>query len=534
MTEWTKRLSAALVAAAMLLPMSACGGQSTDDPEKPEDTEGVSTGQVVAEYKAADKVFSLNYDPEAGINPIAAESSTNMQFCSLMYDSVFIVDEDFSVRSEVVTDYVSEDGVWWVFYVDTSIRFHDGSTLTAQDIVYSIRRAMQTGYYGSRLSCIYGISALDESCFAITAAYANTQLPALLNIPIIKDGSMSDEVPPGSGPYRMAESGDRLTLFSGNRHASELPIEEIYLKSFSDVAEQITAFEDSSIDVVTNDPTGMFNLGYGSSNETRYYDTTNLHFIGFNMTGLFFQSAQMRCAVGYAVDREDIVDELMGGCGIVSTLPIHPKSQLYDSSRAELLGFDEEKAARLFENAGVKDYDNDGALEIMVTGIVVELNIKFIVNNNSTVKVLAARQICEKLNELGITTVLYELSWSNYIDALESGDYDMYYGELRMTPDWDLSCLFEEYEDSDDKGMNYANCFDSRYTELYAAYLSAGETGRYDAFQEVCSHICDTGAIIPICFEKRQILTHRGVVGGISATQYDIFNKFYEWTINLE
>lgn len=535
MTDRIKKLTAALLAGTMLLSLAACGGQEEGSSAPgSQEPEGVSTGQAVADYRAADQVFSVNYDPEAGINPITAASFINMQFWSLLYDSVFIVDEDFSVRSEVVTDYASEDGIWWVFNIDTSIPFHDGSTLTAQDIVYSIRRAMQTEYYRSRLSCIYGISAMSDDSFAITAGYANFQLPALLNIPIVKDGTGGDEVPVGSGPYCLAESGDRLTLFSQHRHADEMPLDVIYLKSFTDTAEQITAFEDSRIDIVTNDPTGMFNLGYGSGNETRYYDTTNLHYLGFNMTGAFFQSALMRYAVGYAVDRDGLVEDYMNGCGVVTTLPVHPKSQLYDADYASGFGYDPEIAARLFESAGVRDYDNDGALEVMVTGIVVELSIKFIVNNNSTVKLQAARMICESLNELGITTVLYELNWDDYIEALEKGEYDMYYGEIRMTPDWNLSYLFEEYEDSDSKGMNYANCFDSRYTELYAAYLAAGEADRYAAFQELCRYICGNGAIIPICFEKRQVLTHRGVAGGIAATQYDIFNKFYEWTINLE
>ena len=44
----------------------------------------------------------------------------------------------------------------------------------------------------------------------------------------------------------------------------------------------ITAFEDSYIDLVVNDPSGKSNLGYGGNTETRYYMTTNLHYFGFN------------------------------------------------------------------------------------------------------------------------------------------------------------------------------------------------------------------------------------------------------------
>ncbi|MBQ2908319.1 MAG: hypothetical protein IJE56_00005, partial [Clostridia bacterium] len=71
---------------------------------------------------------------------------------------------------------------------------------------------------------------------------------------------------------------------------SSLPVDTIYLKNYMDTSAKISAYEASLIDVVTNDPTGMYNLGYGSSNETRYYDTTNMHYIGFNFNRYSFQT----------------------------------------------------------------------------------------------------------------------------------------------------------------------------------------------------------------------------------------------------
>lgn len=531
-----KRLLCLFLAAIMLFTACASDG---DDSGSTSDDVVVSIGQEVQEMKAADDIFSVNYDPEAGLNPISATSAANMQFWSLMYDSVFVVEPDFSVTSEVVKSYESNDYKWWVFYVDNTITFHDGSPVTAEDIVYSILRAKQYEYYAKRLECIYGISAMGDDCFAISTEEANSQLPALLNIPIIKSGTMADPVPLGSGPYMMDESGSKLVKYDGYRHADSLPVDTVYLKNYMDTSAKISAYEASLIDVVTNDPTGMFNLGYGSSNETRYYDTTNMHYIGFNFNSRYFSNALARYAVFSIVDRDGIVEQFMGNAGRASVLPVHPISPLYDESLTADYTYDVNRSQMLFQNFGVKDYDTDGVLEIMITGIVVEIDIKFIVNNDSTVKLEAARKIAQELNSIGIKTTLWELSWDDYIEALEKGEYDMYYGEVAMTPNWDLSFLFEPYtiardpEDTD-KGMNYANCFDDQFLSLYAAYLGAGEESRAAACAEVCKYMLSQAAIVPICFERREILTHRGVAAGIQATQYDIFNKFYEWTIVLK
>ena len=46
-------------------------------------------------------------------------------------------------------------------------------------------------------------------------------------------------------------------------------------------------------------------------------------------------------------------------------------------------------------------------------------------------------------------------------------------------------------------------------------------------------YVAESAAIVPICFERREVLTHRGVVTGVNATQYDVFHNFTEWTIDL-
>ena len=521
-----KRLAAVLAAALLLSGCGKDGGENA--PDAPEETL-TPVGQAIEERAAADDVFSVNYDPEKSLNPIRANSATNVQLWSLMYDSVFCVGSDYTVTSEIVTQYTTSDRIWWVFNVDTSIKFTDGTTLTAYDVVYSIRQAQISSYYANRLSVIYGISAMGEDTFAITTKYADGSLPALLNIPVIKDGSMSQTAPPGTGPYRLSEAGDCLELFADNRHASEMPIDRIYLKSYMDTSEKISAFEDSLIDIVTNDPTGMYNLGYGSSNETRYYGTTNMHFVGFNMQGTYFQSPKARYAIAWIIDRAGIVSDCLGGSGEANALPVPSACSLYDEDYAGSFKYDPEKCLRLLEAADVRDYDDDGVPEFKVTGIVVKTDIKFIVNNNSTAKVLAARKIAEDLNAVGIKTTLYELAWDDYMAALEDGDYDMYYGEVRLTADWNLAYMFEK-----DGAMNYARCTDTGFAELYYAYLAADETERVTAFNEAMHYLLENGGLLPVCFERMQVLTHRGVVSGLKPTEYDLFNNFAEWTISLK
>ena len=528
-----KRRAAALFAALALALQCACGVQDSSGELDPDDVP--ISGTELQVRQAVDDVFSVNYDPEGNMNPIRAESSANMQFWSLLYDCVFSIDEQFHLSTEIIADYSTEDNSWWDFTVNLGYSFSDGSPLTAKDVAYSILVAKQSPYYRERLGVVYGCSSIDEARFAISTTAPNSQLPLLLTIPIIRAGDYYEDFPVGSGPYVLSADHTRLVKNPEYRHARALPLDTIYLVDYMEPSVRIQAFDDSRLDIVTNDPTSVYNLGYGSTNEIRYFDTSNMQYIGFNTRSKYFQLFRLRCAVNYIVDR-DYIAGLMDNCATPAALPVHPKSPLYDAEYAATLGYNPALCLSLFEQAGMGDLDDDGELEVMVTGIIVDFHIKFIVNSDSAAKAEAAHRIAEELSAMGITTQVYELGWEDFVTALEEGDYDMYYGEVRMGMDWDLRYLFREPDTNVkeiDWGMNYAKNTDSSYERLYAEYLAASEVGRYDAFQQVAKYIVDTGIIIPVCFERRQVLTHRGVVSGLRSTQNDLFYRFYEWTITL-
>ena len=533
------RRTLCLLLAALCL-LSGCGGAagSGDGPDLENLPVGDAYGgEALRRRPEADAVFTLNFDPGAGTNPIKADSATNNQFASLIYDTIFVLDEDFSWSSELISEYRTDDFSWWVFTVAPGITFSDGTPLTVTDIVYSIRMCQQSSAYSSHMRCMYGVSAITEDSFAISASQPNSLLPAMLNIPVIKSGDYGEDYPVGSGSYVLSEDHTALLRRPDGRHADSLPLETIYLHDYMDPTQRITAFEDGRLDLVINDPVGMYNLGYSGLKETRYYDTTNMHFIGFNTRSNCFQNYLTRCAVGYLLDRDDLVRSLMHNCADAAALPCHPRSPLYDADYAATARYDPQMAAAMFREGGVDDLDDDGALEVTVTGIVVEINVKFIVNTDSAVKVMAARQLAAELNALGITTTLYELDWDSFLVALSSGDFDMYYGELRLGADWNLSPMFAIPREADRREgywfMNYARTMDSTYTELYAAYLAADDTQRKEKFLEAARYVCDTGLLLPICFERRELLTHRDAISGLHPTQYDLFNRFPEWRFNL-
>lgn len=521
------RLLACLLA---LLMLTACGEtrQPVQQGSTPP-TPGELAGSELGVSAAADDVFSLNSDLDGSFNPYVTGSAHNWLVSQLVYENIYELDDDFALSSRVVTSASSTNGSYWIFDIATGIKMHDGAELNASDVAYSIQLARNSSRYGARLANIWGASATSDTTVAVSLGRADMQLPMLLNIPIVKNGAGREARPIGSGPYRFVEGANYLEAFSKYRNASKLPFERVYLKEYTDIEETITAFEDSYIDLVLNDPTGKSNLGYGGNTERRFITTTNMHYFGFKMDGDITKYQAIRYALSMAVDRDYAASSLMGGAARAAALPISPKSPLYNPDVATLSRYDMNAVGLALFNANARDYDADGKLELVEASLMAEIELDLIVCSEAAGKGDICKRFADGLGELGFTVKVRELSWNDYKLALQEGEFDMYYAEVKLGANFDLTSLFSE-----NGSLNYGGIEDEMYVTLINQYLAAGELERQKACDDLMTYILQNAPIIPVCFERQEVITHRNVISGMTPNSGNVFANITGWTINTE
>ena len=548
-----EKISALLLAAAMLLSLAACGEtaaapEATPDPAADDGAETVS-GQTLTFGDAADNVFSLPLDYDQSLNPIKSKSALNQLVDCLVYDRLFEVDENFNVTSRILSDWYyskSEDspGVW-VLKVKDGIQMHDGSTLTAADVAYSVSCVFTSGstYYQQQIGRVYS-SAFNGEVYLATAGADNAQLPQRMSIPVIKSGSVGEDIPAGSGPYMYNEDRTALVKFDGYENSENLPLNEVQLRPYRGMEELITEFESGLIDLVVNDPTGIYNMGYGGKNEKRVITTSNLHYIGFNSASRFFRYDAYRSAMNWIINRDRIVSDTLDGNAVATVFPIHPNSSLYDTELAAQYSYDPARCLMELERGGCRDLDADGMLEFALSGMKVDVEINFVVCADNAAKVQEARKIAEDMEAIGLYVNLRELTWKNYVAALKTGyidsdaenpeiQVDMYLAEVALTGDWDILTLISgDWEE--DGTLNYGGWDISELQLLTESYLGANDDDRATAVRDWLQYLTTTTPILPVCFETRDVISHLGVIYGMSPTQYDVFNNFAAWSVHLD
>lgn len=532
-----------LLALTMLAGLASCGrAPETETPGNDIDVSDAVSGETLTAGAAEDDVFSLAVDLEKPLNPITTRSTLNQMVDNLVYDRLFNVDENFNVTSRILKDWYFSNGTW-VLTVRDDIQMHDGSLMTADDIVYSLSRVFSSGstYYQQQTGRVY-VSKYQGQVY-VSGEYPVGLLPTRLSVPIIKSytNSILEPVPVGSGPYTYSEDRSCLEKFDGYEFADTLPLDVIYLRPYTDPEGLITEFESGLVDLVLNDPTSIYNMGYGGKNERRSFPTTNMHFLLFNSESQFFQYEPYRNAMLWLLDRETIANEVLDGGLTPSVFPIHPNSAQYDRDAADEYAYDPARAKIELERAGCRDLDADGMLEFALSGMKMEISVNFVVCADNAQKVAAARQIAADMEAIGLGVHLRELTWNEYNKVLTMDEeekekatwtWDVVYGEIGIQPDWNCLTLFIGDREKDGT-LNYGNWHvDEMETAMYD-FIGANDEERPAAETVYLHAYAQNSVFLTVGFEKREAISHIGVIKGLKPNQYSLFSNVAEWSINL-
>ena len=474
--------------------------------------------------------FTIRYVPEDTVNPITCMTRDNIVLSSLLYESLFTLDGSLNIESVLCESWSTEDNITFEFILKHDIAMHDGSLLTADDVVYTLRQAMQTGRFVNRLSSIRSVSSDEDLTVTVVLNTENNRFVRLLDIPIIKYGSVEDHIPPGTGPYTFSVAGDmRLVRFFRHRDYTRLPLSEIRLLQCED-NELAELFDVGVLSLLWDDPSDTFDIILNRHNEPRFYDTTSLQYIGYNTRSIALRDVDVRRAIGSSLNRQYITETIIPGQSIASPLALSPAYRLYSSQWEQTVIDPLIEMSVLFRRAGLEDNDNDSFLEYPDGyGGFLKISLDFIVNSDNNYKVRTAQRIADTLRLYGIEIIVRELPWERYLAALRTGDFDMYYGEVSLSPDFDLSPLLLP-----DSHLDFGMTGSDYYKPFIDAFMSAQtDYEERTAAEQLCEAIRLNAPFIPILYKRYVVYTHIAAVAGATPSQTGVFNNFAEWVVDL-
>lgn len=508
------RLLVLLLALSALL--SGCSGDSDTDIDPSWEAyrqEQEAEAPAPEELPAYPAAFSLAYHQDLTLDPVTCGEGLQQDVASLLYEPLFALDEHFEPTPVLCESYSwDESGLVCTLQIRQGVLFHDGSTLSAADVAASLRRAAASERYGYRLRQVAAITSDRSGHVVLTLSAPNQGLISLLDIPIVRQGTESQQVPVGTGPYLFVtgSEGDHLQANGDWWQQRPLPVDTIPLVHAKDQDTASYLFASRRVELLTLDPTESRRTASSRTVETER-PTTTLQFIGFNAASEVFSSAEARRIFSAGLQREMLASAFLSGHAQPVQFPIPASSPLYPAELAQSYSYEGTLSA--LRAAG---YD---------TGETRTLTL--LVNEENSFRLASAEYIAESLSLLDWEITVQALPWEEYLLALSTGAFDLYLGETRLTADWDLSALV-----GTGGALNYGGFTDVATDVLLSLLQSAAD--RTTAAHQLCQQLQSTAPIAPICFRSYTVLTHTGVVEGLSPAPGSTFAGLESWTIHLQ
>jgi len=475
--------------------------------------------------------FTLRYDSKSSLNPITTLNRDNILLSSLLYESLFFLDGDLNAKPLLCENWSTEDNTTYTFELKPNVAMNDGSWLTADDVVYTYKQSMQKGRYISRFNEVNSFASDGGLTVTVVLSAPNSRFINLLDVPIIKSGSIGNSIPPGTGPYTVTEDGVmRLDQFYRHRDFFNLPVSSVYLRECGD-NELTELFDDGELSLLWDDPSDAFDLRINRLSDKRFYKTTALQYVGFNARKGVMRDPDVRRAIACSIDRQYIVDNILTGHqAIASPLALSPAFRLYDKAWEHHDTDPLVEMTLLLDRAGFEDFDDDSFLEIWdgFDGYS-KFTVDFIVNIENTYKTQIAHKIADTLKRNGFNITVRELPWEDYLAALQAGNFDLYYGEIMLNADFNLSPLLLSGSQ-----INYGRTASSDYAPFVEEFLTARSDNevRYAA-KRLCDEISEYAPFAPVVYKKQAIYFPMGAISGAAPSQSGVFYDFTNWTIDL-
>lgn len=507
-----KKVLIPLLCAALFLSGCTSVSEIGDEEFLPGQSDGSSSQSASAEQPAVlPEELALPYYPELSLDPITCPDGVQQTVAALLCEGLFELDETFTPQPLLCSSYTSDPtGTVYTFTLRSGALFSDGSPLTAADVAATLRRAQSSGRYGARLSDVASIAAGDGTV-TITLSAPSTTFPALLDIPIVKSGT-ADTVPVGTGPYLLVPgSGDATLTANPNWKGGRQPVDRIALRAAADPDVVLYQLASHDTQLLTSDLTGASPVSVTGNIQFYDADSTIFQYVGINVSSPALSGAAVRQALNLGIDREQTVSAYLSGHGKAAQFPISPASSDYPQSLETTYSYD------IFQQA----MTTAG----LATGTAVSLTM--LVNEESSFKVAAARQIAAQLSAFDLKIDVRVLPWADYTAALAAGNFDLYYGEVKLTADWDLRALL-----SSGGALNYGGFSDPTLDTMLNTCQTSGD--RPAAFLSACRRIQSQAPILPICFKTVSVLVQSGVVENLTPTAANPFYNLADCTVHLQ
>ena len=394
-----------LLAGVMSLGLFAGCSKDSGDKKDPGKGGGAKDSIVIATMGETPSLSPTEHNAVAG-------SYMNL----LTYNTLFSSDMDMQPQPDLAESYENVDESTWHFKIKEGVKFHNGDTMTVDDVVASLQWAQGFAEVNLYNKNFVSISKVDDSTVEIKTDGPDAMV--LLNLchhgnaivpkKLIDEGHDFNTDPIGTGPYKLVEwkRGDSLTFEAFEDFYKGAPkIKNMTWKIIPEGSSRTIALEAGEIDfIVEVEAMDADRLKENSDLKVISFEHTSHNWLMLNNEKPGLDNQNVRHAINSAIDKESVVTVAYNGLATPSWTAT--PSNFAGTTNENADTYDVEKAKQYLEESGV-----DPA------------SVKFSIICSDDTKKRAGEVVQANLKEIGINCEIESMDLATYLSATAEGDY---------------------------------------------------------------------------------------------------------------
>lgn len=448
------------------------------------------------------------------LDPRVGSDETSQRAHQLLYDNLLALDEQLRVTGGLASSWQQRDPLTYDVVLRQGVLFHDGHELTAEDVVYTFSSFIDPAFVSPRKGAyrlLDKVTALDRYTARFSLKEPFGSFPIQLVMPVVPKGAGADlrEHPVGTGPYKFVSFAvdDKLELEAFPQYFRGAPANGgVVLKVVPDEIMRALELRKGTIDLVVNDlsPDVVHQLATDKDMAIAESPGTDYAYVGFNLRDPILRDRRVRHAIGYAIDRQAIVDHLRRGLASPAVGILPPVSWAFEPNVFQFT-HDVAKAQALLEEAGYPDPDGDGPAP--------RLRLTLKVSTNEFIRLQAA-VIQQDLKQAGIELDVRSYEFATlYADVLK-GNFQLFTLQWVGVSDPDMLRRVFHSKQMPPSGFNRGYYENPEVDRLIDAATAAPEdTERRRLFSEAQRVIADDAPYISLWTKTNVAVSRTGIEG---------------------
>ena len=458
-----KWLFSVVVLATLTIALSACSG----------DKQGENSSQIT---------IGIPQDMEDSLDPNKAVAAGTKEIYFNIYEGLVKPDSDGNIYPAVASDYtISEDKRTYTFTLREGVKFHDGSTVTVEDVKFTLDKCADTSNGDPMVeafSNVESISILDDKTVEIVLTQPSTDFIAGLadvNAAIVPASNTDpDKNAIGTGPYKFV---------------SRSPQENFILEKFDDYWGEPAHIDQVTLKICANADSIVMDLNGGSIDMFARLTTAQADQLSADYNVLEgamnlvqamylnneaepFNDVRVRQALCYAINKEEILTMVADGKGTPIGSSMFPAfGKYYMPELNDVYAQDIEKAKELLAEAGYPD----------------GFSFTIKVPSNYGPHIDTAQVIAEQMKAIGVDAKIELIEWDSWLSDVYAGrEYQATVVGVDASS-LTASALLMRFTST--AGNNFVNFKSEAYDTAFANAQAASADEEQTAYYKECEKI---------------------------------------------